>query len=102
MTEIISKTLAVTVPTILLGYFIDFSQSFKTAREHGLSMDELKFCNAWSRGGVSSAKIPIKVTGLLIEGASFDGVKLTESLAQSPTLSQVGSALMTRTIPKET
>ncbi len=64
MTEIISKTLAVTVPTILLGYFIDFSQSFKTAREHG--------------------------------------VKLTESLAQSPTLSQVGSALMTRTKPKET
>ena len=60
-----------------------------TAREHGLSMDELKFSNAWSRGGVTGAKLPIKVTGLLIEGATFDGVKLVDSSVQSPTLSMV-------------
>ena len=60
-----------------------------TAREYHVSMDELKFSNAWSRGGVTSAKIPIRVSGLLIEGASFDVVKLIDSLLQSPTLTQV-------------
>jgi hypothetical protein len=30
-----------------------------------------------------------RVSGILIEGALFDGVKLSESLPQSPTLSQV-------------
>ena len=49
-----------------------------TAREHNISMDELKFANAWSRGGMSNAKIPIKITGIKIEGAVFDGVKLGE------------------------
>ena len=52
-------------------------------------MDELKLSNAWSRGGVAGAKIPIRVTGVIVEGAVFDGVKLTDCSAQSPTLSQV-------------
>jgi hypothetical protein len=34
--------------------------------------------------------IDTRVTGILIEGAVFDGVKLSDSSAQSPTLSQVG------------
>ena len=58
-----------------------------TAREHNISMDELKFANAWSRGGMSNAKIPIKITGIKIEGAVFDGVKLSESEWNSSTYS---------------
>ena len=68
-----------------------------TAREHNISMDELKLSNAWSRSSLAGAKIPIKVTGILIEGAVFDGAKLTDSSAQSPTLSQVISIGTTRT-----
>ena len=60
-----------------------------TARESGLSMDELKLTNSWSRSGVSSARIPIKITGLRIEGASFDGGKLKENSLDSPTYSTV-------------
>ena len=58
-----------------------------TAREHNISMDELKFANAWSRGGMSNAKIPIKITGIKIEGAVFDGVKLGECSWDSSTYS---------------
>jgi dynein heavy chain 2 len=31
-----------------------------TAREFRVSMDELKLSNAWSRGGIAGAKIPIR------------------------------------------
>lgn len=59
----------------------------KTARESRLSMDELKLANSWSSRGISNAKLPIKVTGIRIEGAVFDGMKLSESSWNSPTYS---------------
>jgi dynein heavy chain 2 len=59
----------------------------RTAREYKISMDELKFSNSWSRGGVANAKIPVKVTGIMIEGAVFDGVRMSECAWDSPTYS---------------
>ena len=57
----------------------------QTARECNLSMDELKLVNSWSRGGISNSKIPVKVTGIRMEGALFDGIKLSECSWDSPT-----------------
>lgn len=57
----------------------------QTARECNLSMDELKLVNSWSRGGISNSKIPAKVTGIKMEGALFDGIKLSECSWDSPT-----------------
>ena len=68
-----------------------------TAREHNISMDELKFANAWSRGGMSNAKIPVKITGIKIEGAVFDGVKLSECSWDSSTYS-TGNILFFRNV----
>ena len=64
-----------------------------TAREYDISMESLKLINSWStmsssshRGGVaSSAKLPIRVTGLVLEGGHFDGLRLTEASHHSPT-----------------
>ena len=50
-------------------------------------MDELKLANSWSRGGISNAKIPVKITGIRIEGAIFDGIKLADCSWDSPTIS---------------
>ena len=59
----------------------------QTARVYKTSMDELKLVNAWSRGGVAGAKMPIKVNGIMIEGGVFDGVRLSPCAWDSPTFS---------------
>ena len=59
----------------------------QTARESNLSMDELKLVNSWSRGGINNAKIPVKVAGIRMEGALFDGLKLSECSWDSLTYS---------------
>lgn len=60
-----------------------------TAREYGIAMDELKFVNTWSRNGISNAKLPIQIGGVMIEGAAFDGSKLVMSSHDAPTFSMV-------------
>ena len=54
-----------------------------TARECHTSMDELKLANSWSRGGISNAKIPVKIVGIRMEGALFDA-KLSPCTWDSP------------------
>ena len=56
----------------------------QSAREHGVSMSSLHLASSWSRSGVPGAKISIKVSGLQIEGATFDGSRLTENSHDSP------------------
>ena len=51
----------------------------QSAREYNISMTSLKLATSWSRGGVSGAKVSIKVGSLQLEGATFDGVRLTDS-----------------------
>ena len=60
----------------------------RTAREFGVAMDELELANSWSRGGgtISGAKLPIRVGGLMLEGAQFDGVRLSASSHDAPTV----------------
>ena len=56
----------------------------QSAREHGVSMSSLQLASSWSRSGVSGARTSIKVSGLQIEGATFDGSRLTENSHDSP------------------
>ena len=55
-----------------------------TARQCQLSMDELKLANSWSRGGINNAKLGVKITGIRMEGATFDGIKLSDCSWDSP------------------
>ena len=53
-------------------------------------MDELRLTNSWSRGGVSSrAKAAIRAAGMLLEGASFDGSRLSPAEHDSPPFAPV-------------
>eukprot|EP00090_Calanus_glacialis_P009483 TRINITY_DN17857_c0_g1_i1.p1 TRINITY_DN17857_c0_g1~~TRINITY_DN17857_c0_g1_i1.p1 ORF type:complete len:1541 (-),score=379.52 TRINITY_DN17857_c0_g1_i1:129-4454(-) len=58
----------------------------QSAREYNISMSNLKLATSWSRGGVSGAKVSIKVSSLQLEAATFDGVRLTENSHDSPSI----------------
>ncbi|XP_037092634.1 cytoplasmic dynein 2 heavy chain 1-like [Pollicipes pollicipes] len=57
----------------------------QTARMHKKSMDDLVFVSSWAKIGVDS-KMQVKITGLQLEGCAFDGSRLTESRADSPSV----------------
>ena len=66
----------------------------ETARQYRISMDDLKLVNSWSRGGsISGSKVTIKVEGLMVEGAIFDG-KLVPTSHDSPTYSLAPTCTM--------
>ncbi|XP_023565248.1 cytoplasmic dynein 2 heavy chain 1 [Octodon degus] len=60
----------------------------ETARAMGHSVDSLKFVASW-KGRLQEAKLQIKVSGLLLEGCSFDGNRLSENHDDSPSVSSV-------------
>lgn len=81
----------------LLKDSIDFSDLFfpdtflsalaqQSAREFNVSMSEMKLHTSWSKGGVSGAKISIKVSLLQLEGATFDGVRMVSNSHNSPSI----------------
>ena len=49
-------------------------------------MTSLKLASSWSKGGVSGAKVSIKVGSLQLEGANFDGVRMSDSGHDSPSI----------------
>lgn len=57
-------------------------------REEGISMDSLKFASSW-KGSVQGAKIQVRLGGLLMEGCSFDGSRLSENQRDSPSVSGI-------------
>ncbi|CAL4059761.1 unnamed protein product, partial [Meganyctiphanes norvegica] len=59
----------------------------QTAREYGTSIDSLVFITSWSRSGIPDAKVMIKWSGLQLEGASFDGSRLSHNSHDSPSIS---------------
>ncbi|XP_044933442.1 cytoplasmic dynein 2 heavy chain 1 isoform X4 [Mustela putorius furo] len=60
----------------------------ETARAMGCSVDSLKFVASW-KGRLREAKLQIKMGGLLLEGCSFDGSRLSEHHHDSPSVSPV-------------
>ncbi|XP_040514464.1 cytoplasmic dynein 2 heavy chain 1 isoform X1 [Gallus gallus] len=60
----------------------------ETARVMSCSVDSLKFTASW-KGRIQEGKLQVKVTGLLLEGCSFDGNRLSENLHDSPSVSSV-------------
>uniref|UniRef100_A0A8C2M1K4 Cytoplasmic dynein 2 heavy chain 1 n=1 Tax=Cricetulus griseus TaxID=10029 RepID=A0A8C2M1K4_CRIGR len=60
----------------------------ETARAMGCSVDSLKFVASW-KGRLPEAKLQIKISGLLLEGCSFDGNRLSENQHDSPSVSSV-------------
>uniref|UniRef100_A0A8C5YQN7 Cytoplasmic dynein 2 heavy chain 1 n=1 Tax=Marmota marmota marmota TaxID=9994 RepID=A0A8C5YQN7_MARMA len=84
---------------ILLSDTLDLSELFhpdtflnalrqETARAMGHSVDSLKFVASW-KGRLQEAKLQIKINGLLLEGCSFDGNRLSENQHDSPSVSSV-------------
>ena len=58
------------------------------ARAMVCSMDSLKFMAPW-KGRLQEAKLQIKISGLLLEGCSFDGNRLSENQHDSPSVLSV-------------
>uniref|UniRef100_A0A8C5PSW1 Dynein cytoplasmic 2 heavy chain 1 n=1 Tax=Leptobrachium leishanense TaxID=445787 RepID=A0A8C5PSW1_9ANUR len=65
----------------------------ETAREMNCSMDNLKFVASW-KGKIRDAKLQVKISGLQLEGCSFDGNSLSENQHDSPSVSVVPSCYM--------
>uniref|UniRef100_A0AC11C6V9 Dynein cytoplasmic 2 heavy chain 1 n=1 Tax=Ovis aries TaxID=9940 RepID=A0AC11C6V9_SHEEP len=83
----------------LLSDTLDLSELFRpdtflnalrqeTARAMVCSVDSLKFVASW-KGRLQEAKLQIKISGLLLEGCSFDGNRLCENQHDSPSVSSV-------------
>uniref|UniRef100_A0A2C9JPE7 Dynein heavy chain C-terminal domain-containing protein n=1 Tax=Biomphalaria glabrata TaxID=6526 RepID=A0A2C9JPE7_BIOGL len=94
----------------LLRETLDLSELFKPdtflnafrqqiAREMKCSMDSLKFACSW-RGSIQGARTSIKVGGLMIEGCTFDGSRLSENQRDSPTVVAIPPCIVSW-IPKE-
>ncbi|XP_041438616.1 cytoplasmic dynein 2 heavy chain 1 isoform X2 [Xenopus laevis] len=88
----------------LLSETLDLSELFhpdtflnalrqETARAMNCSMDNLRFVASW-RGKITDAKLQVKVSGLQLEGCSFDGHRLSENQHDSPSVSVVPSCYM--------
>uniref|UniRef100_A0AAF5DHG2 Cytoplasmic dynein 2 heavy chain 1 n=1 Tax=Strongyloides stercoralis TaxID=6248 RepID=A0AAF5DHG2_STRER len=59
-----------------------------TARTSDTSLDQLKLATSWRRSLITSKYIT-EIKGLQIEGALFNGEKLTETLSNSPPINNV-------------
>ncbi|KAI8761529.1 cytoplasmic dynein 2 heavy chain 1 [Biomphalaria glabrata] len=63
------------------------------------SMDSLKFACSW-RGSIQVARTSIKVGGLMIEGCTFDGSRLSKNQRDSPSVVAIPLCIVSW-IPKE-
>ncbi|XP_069495113.1 cytoplasmic dynein 2 heavy chain 1 isoform X2 [Ambystoma mexicanum] len=88
----------------LLSETLDLSELFhpdtflnalrqETAREMHCSMDNLKFVASW-RGRITDAKLQVEITGLQLEGCTFDGNRLSENQHDSPSVSSMRSCFV--------
>ncbi|XP_035681617.1 cytoplasmic dynein 2 heavy chain 1-like [Branchiostoma floridae] len=57
----------------------------QTARDLRCPMDSLKFVSSW-KGSISGAKLAVKIGGLMLEGCSFNGSRLSENQRDSPSV----------------
>eukprot|EP00899_Mesostigma_viride_P029629 jgi/Mesvir1/9851/Mv22388-RA.1 len=69
----------------------------QTARKMKVSMDELKLAtcfNASRLGASASTSIPVNIKGLVMQGAQFDGARLSELSSDSPSTSEVPACIV--------
>nr|WAW84826.1 cytoplasmic dynein 2 heavy chain 1 [Halisarca dujardinii] len=97
----------------LLSGGLDLSELFRpatflnalrqqTARLHSVSMDDLKLVATLSgKNSLQGAKLPVELTGLLLEGAAFDGRRLVPCRSDSP-VSTVLPSCAVAWVPKAT
>jgi len=64
-------------------------------------MDELVFVCGWDRNTVNAGKLSCQITGLLLEGCSFNGVKLVENTPESAPIVRVGDCTIAWMSPKD-
>ncbi|KAM8977653.1 cytoplasmic dynein 2 heavy chain 1 [Pelodytes ibericus] len=65
----------------------------ETARAMDCSMDHLRFVASW-KGRIQDAKLQVKISGLHLEGCSFNGSSLSKNQHDSPSVSMVPSCHM--------
>ncbi|XP_069679211.1 cytoplasmic dynein 2 heavy chain 1 isoform X2 [Periplaneta americana] len=58
----------------------------QTARDYGMALDELQLACSWSKSGLPGARLPVTLTALQLEGATFDGLRLLPNGADSPSI----------------
>ena len=58
----------------------------QTARQSGCAMDKLKLSNAWDASGIPGAELPVTLTGLFVQGATFSRGTLGHCSADAPEL----------------
>ncbi|TPX70937.1 hypothetical protein SpCBS45565_g01524 [Spizellomyces sp. 'palustris'] len=59
-----------------------------TSRIIRVPMDDLKLVTTWSTTPLPSVPVSISITGLLLQGCTFDGSRLSEARAEDPTFVQ--------------
>ncbi|KAK3801155.1 hypothetical protein RRG08_006872 [Elysia crispata] len=69
------------------------------AREMKCSMDSLKFACSW-KGNVQGARTMVKLGGLMLEGCTFDGSRLSENQRDSPSVASIPPCVISW-IPKD-
>ena len=57
-----------------------------TALAHGVSMDDLCLVSSWEASRLPSPKRPVRLSGLLISAAAFDGAQLRDVAPDAPTV----------------
>jgi len=66
----------------------------QTARKLGCSMDGLSLCSSFAEQELSRAAVPVRIVGLSMQGAGFDGERLTEPSADAPELTSAPTCFL--------
>ena len=67
--------------------------NYLTFREMQCSMDNLKFSCTWS-STIQGATFPVKLSGIQLEGCTFDGSRLVENQRDSPIVSSIPDCIV--------
>eukprot|EP00088_Acartia_fossae_P060344 TRINITY_DN72249_c0_g1_i1.p1 TRINITY_DN72249_c0_g1~~TRINITY_DN72249_c0_g1_i1.p1 ORF type:complete len:474 (-),score=40.40 TRINITY_DN72249_c0_g1_i1:72-1442(-) len=95
----------------LLGDTLDLSEIFspdtflsavaeESSRQHSMSMSDMVLKTSWTKMGSSNSSTSISISGLLLEGASFDGVRLNDNHHKSPSV-QIAPVVHLAFVPAE-
>nr|CAD7594420.1 unnamed protein product [Timema genevievae] len=66
-----------------LGVRVSLQQ---TAREYTIPLDELGLTCSWTKNGMPAARLPVTLAGLQLEGATFNGLRLTPNTTDTPSV----------------